>query len=239
MNWYRLLNSGLLVALVIVSGCGRKRLDDPQQFLPVGAQYHDEPSRQQPITVVMKTPPMGSVEQAPLPTAPLPEPTVLPVVGGAPSEFVVPPPEPGPPVPVPVPVPVPIDFCGDGIKQKGEDCDDGDDDNGDSCDNFCRKPRCGNGVIEGDEECDNPEHPGCTDTCTLPLCGNGIVDANEECDPPNDTTCNADCQESECGNGDVEVGEECDDGNDEEGDGCSNECELSCIEPGLNARRRP
>jgi hypothetical protein len=51
--------------------------------------------------------------------------------------------------------------------------------------------RCGNGTIEGDEECD-PPRSGCPDgricnadcTCPLPFCGDQMIDPGEECDPP-------------------------------------------------------
>src|SRR5262249_20458358 len=49
---------------------------------------------------------------------------------------------------------------------------------------------CGNGVLEGGEECDVPASaspplipPGCDSNCALPVCGNGVVDVPEEqCD---------------------------------------------------------
>jgi cysteine-rich repeat protein len=45
--------------------------------------------------------------------------------------------------------------------------------------------RCGNGVLEGREECDdgNDAHgDGCTPQCTLSGCGDGVVDPEEQCD---------------------------------------------------------
>jgi cysteine-rich repeat protein len=52
-------------------------------------------------------------------------------------------------------------------------------------------PECGNGIVEGDEECDGGS--GCTGSCELedegggggPSCGDGNVDWNEECDDGN------------------------------------------------------
>lgn len=58
---------------------------------------------------------------------------------------------------------------------------------------------CGNGVVEGDEECDDAnadEQDGCLSTCLLPFCGDGVVHTDEECD----------------------------DGNTNDDDGCSNSC---------------
>jgi len=52
---------------------------------------------------------------------------------------------------------------------------------------------CGNGIVEGDEQCDDPdgndgEYGGCNSTCTLAShCGDGTIDAgNETCDDGTD-----------------------------------------------------
>ena len=45
-----------------------------------------------------------------------------------------------------------------------------------------------------------------------PECGNGIVEGDEECDEASDT-CSADCLRYACGNSRVDPGEICDDGN--------------------------
>lgn len=58
---------------------------------------------------------------------------------------------------------------------------------------------CGNGVIDGFEECDDGNRdPGdeCSPTCTL-YCGNGEIDGDEECDDGNRVDydgCSADCE---------------------------------------------
>lgn len=173
----------------------------------------------------------------PVATAPVAAPPLLDPVGDiAPTPFT--------PIPVPPPPIIEYDdhhyhddkcedkFCGDGIKQRWEDCDDGNDENDDGCDNFCREPECGNGIIEGVEECDI-DHISCVD-CRLILCGNNVVEDSEECDPPNTTDCRADCTLSVCGNGEVDPGEDCDDGNTvDDGNGCSSSCTLSCTVPAL------
>ena len=96
-------------------------------------------------------------------------------------------------------------------------------------------PVCGNGVQEGNEECDDgndvPDdgcEPGCVNT---PVCGNEIIETGEACDDGNTEDgdmCSADCTmmtvEAVCGNGDLERGESCDDGNVEDGDGCQADC---------------
>jgi cysteine-rich repeat protein len=49
---------------------------------------------------------------------------------------------------------------------------------------------CGNGIVEGGEECDGT--PGCSSICTLSVCGNGRLDAGEECD--DSTACCQSCK---------------------------------------------
>lgn len=60
---------------------------------------------------------------------------------------------------------------------------------------------CGDGMVEGDEECDDEnENPrdACTNECTMPACGDGVVQDDEECD----------------------------DGDDDDDNGCSSSCTL-------------
>ena len=67
--------------------------------------------------------------------------------------------------------------------------------------------RCGNGVVEADEQCDDGnELPGdaCSDGCKAAFCGDGILRA--DLDPG------------------VDGAEACDDGNDVDADGCLNNC---------------
>ena len=67
------------------------------------------------------------------------------------------------------------------------------------------------------------------------VCGNGVVEGGEECDDGNlvdgdgcDASCSLDGVTSDgCGNGIVEGSEECDDGNATPGDGCEPECTLT------------
>ena len=102
---------------------------------------------------------------------------------------------------------------------------------------FCvvREPVCGDGVIEGDEVCDDGNlvsGDGCSADCrSHETCGNGIVDAaiGEQCDDGNATGgdgCGSYCTFEVCGNTIVDVGETCDDGNTASGDGCSDDCHL-------------
>jgi len=49
-------------------------------------------------------------------------------------------------------------------------------------------PGCGNGLLEGDEECDegaansDSEPDACRSACLLPSCGDGVADSGEDCD---------------------------------------------------------
>jgi len=93
-----------------------------------------------------------------------------------------------------------------------EQCDDGNDNPvdgaGDTCSPKCNTPVagqvCGNGVVEGDEECDD----------------GGTVDGDNNCDHR--------CliENGPCGNGVLDPGEECDDGNRLNGDDCDLDCKV-------------
>ena len=112
-------------------------------------------------------------------------------------------------------------------------------------------PLCGNGQVDGDEDCDppgstcrggcNPVTQTCVDfkcgvdcTCPAPACGDQFVDAGEECDPPASTcgdgrTCNASCAcEQVCGNGNVEPGEDCEPPNTPNGCTDGRSCDATC-----------
>src|SRR5690606_28154113 len=101
------------------------------------------------------------------------------------------------------------------------------------------RTECGDGVVEGREECDDGEDnsdtevDACRTNCRMAYCGDGVIDTGEVCD---DGESNSDtqpdacrpgsCVPAFCGDGVTDTGEECDDGNDEEGDGCTPDCEL-------------
>jgi cysteine-rich repeat protein len=58
------------------------------------------------------------------------------------------------------------------------------------------------------------------------FCGDGIVNGTEECDSATDPLCDPNVCRLRCGNGVVENLEECDDTNRTNGDGCSSACQL-------------
>lgn len=81
---------------------------------------------------------------------------------------------------------------------------------------------CGNGIIEGNETCDDSNMEsgdGCSSACQLEP-GWTCVEGGP-CTPSTEPV---------CGNGKVDAGERCDDGNTASGDGCSSDCKT--VEPG-------
>ena len=76
--------------------------------------------------------------------------------------------------------------CGDGVLDRGEECDDGNWEDDDACTNHCTVARCGDGIIQTDvEACDdwnNKDGDGCSSTCALvPSC------IREYCEPTPET----------------------------------------------------
>ncbi len=66
---------------------------------------------------------------------------------------------------------------------------------------------CGDGVLQGGEECDlgpdNDDRGACTESCTLAICGDGNVQlGGEQCDDAGDSAvCDRDCTTVSCGDG--------------------------------------
>ena len=133
--------------------------------------------------------------------------------------------------------------CGNGYidVSRGEVCDAGianaDTPNA-PCRTNCELPRCGDGITDDGEHCDDGNliaGDGCAPDCLSDeSCGNGIVDVGEACDDFNHVVgdgCSADCRSDEtCGNGylDTALGEQCEDAypRGHSGDGCSSACQL-------------
>ncbi|MBZ9569863.1 DUF4215 domain-containing protein, partial [Patescibacteria group bacterium] len=119
------------------------------------------------------------------------------------------------------------------------------------------EPYCGDGIINGDEDCDEGANNGvectpdygssctyCSSECTIvelqgPYCGDGIINGEEECEDDEDCHCGRVCSDCSCvpppqpycGDGNLDDGEECDDGNNIDGDGCSATCTIEIPEP--------
>ena len=94
----------------------------------------------------------------------------------------------------------------------------GSSDGGSGPDSTGTPAECGDGVVGGDEACDEGgESPTCNADCTLAECGDGIhnVAAGEQCDDGGESaTCDADCTAAECGDSttNAAAGEACDEG---------------------------
>lgn len=95
-------------------------------------------------------------------------------------------------------------------------------------------PNCGNGMVEGDEECDlgadNDDEGECTTQCLDAVCGDGLVFMGvEACDEGGaSANCDADCTVPECGDGvlNTAAGEICE---DDVGNGtCNANCAVDC-----------
>jgi cysteine-rich repeat protein len=156
--------------------------------------------------------------------------------------------------------------CGDSLLTPPETCDDGNTRSGDGCSEFCLiEPEracdggicslpgsidggqgasgfCGDGVIQGAEECDDgadnsdAHYGGCSAHCRYIICGDGIVSNGEECDLGSKRNtalygdgCTVNCKLPHyCGDGivDSEYGEQCDLGksNNTGGSGCMPTC---------------
>lgn len=95
---------------------------------------------------------------------------------------------------------------------------------------------CGDGMVEGEEDCDDAELNGvsgmsdCLEDCTLTTCGDGFLGLpeTEECDQgddnADDAACTAACAVAVCGDELVGPGESCDDGV-----GGSDLCTPACV----------
>ena len=92
------------------------------------------------------------------------------------------------------------------------------------------EPVCGNGTVEGAEQCDDGNEVDddlCRNSCAAAACGDGVVQPPEDCDDGNvvdGDACSNGCLTAACGDGVVQPPEICDDGNDVETDTCTSVC---------------
>ena len=90
-----------------------------------------------------------------------------------------------------------------------------------ACTSPAPEPKCGNGVIEVGEACDDGnavETDACSTACVAARCGDGLVQDGELCEGTPEEGCYQ-C-EPRCGDGIVAGDEGCDDGNYEPNDAC-------------------
>eukprot|EP01097_Dermamoeba_algensis_P003161 TRINITY_DN2268_c0_g1_i1.p1 TRINITY_DN2268_c0_g1~~TRINITY_DN2268_c0_g1_i1.p1 ORF type:complete len:857 (-),score=254.91 TRINITY_DN2268_c0_g1_i1:197-2767(-) len=141
-----------------------------------------------------------------------------------------------------------VPTCGDGVWDEllGEECDEV----SARCDEFC-KLVCGNGRLDGNEQCDNGIKNSnivpnaCRTNCRTAICGDGVTDAGEQCDNGGlngllGGRCSRNCTIS-CGNGRIDAGEQCDNGlnnNDTIPDACREDCTLPRCGDGVADRLR-
>lgn len=138
--------------------------------------------------------------------------------------------------------PDPSATCGNGMIETGEACDDGNVLTGDGCGIQCQveegwdcigspsscapvsttEPVCGDGVVEGDEACDDgnvASGDGCDALCA--------VEPDYECVGSPSVCTPVSTTDPVCGDGLVEGAEACDDGNTVDGDGCTSACAIA------------
>ena len=131
--------------------------------------------------------------------------------------------------------------CRNGILEDGEECDDGNEVDDDNCSNSCKRPYCGDHIVQRwlGEVCDDgvndSSYNGCGAGCTFlpPRCGDARIDTmnGEVCDDGANTgaygTCTSDCKLAPyCGDGKLQADfEECDEG---ELNGTPGHCPAAC-----------
>lgn len=106
------------------------------------------------------------------------------------------------------------------------------------------EPTCGDGVVEGAEECDDGSNNGalgsrCLEDCTRNVCGDGHIGPAEACDDGNTDDldeCPSTCGFIECGSGILTPYVECDDANIDDHDSCLSSCLWNTCGDGLVLR---
>ena len=110
-------------------------------------------------------------------------------------------------------------FCGDGTCNTWE--------NSSVCPQDCPQPiLCGNGQIDGGEQCDGTNLSGQTCQSLNSSFTGGTLNCTASC-----TFDTSSCTQPVCGNSVIETGEQCDDGGTVSGDGCSSTCQIEIPPP--------
>ncbi len=134
--------------------------------------------------------------------------------------------------------------CGDGTKQFFEPCDPTDltDESSASCTDLCTLSVCGDGMLFGDEQCD--EGKWCNDLLTSCTADPMVCPTwPSECKPRYKNGCTTTCQRW-CGDGTIQPDgvdgiwgtaddEQCDDGNTRQSDSCTTSCKLPVCGDGI------
>jgi cysteine-rich repeat protein len=114
-------------------------------------------------------------------------------------------------------------MCGNGRTDPGEDCDTGAANGTGSCTAQCTWSCTESAGCDDGKVCNGVEQ------CQDHVCAAGVA-AGDGTSCGNGMQCRAgSCVSSGCGDGVVSGTEECDDGNQVDGDGCNNDCKLSCV----------
>ena len=109
---------------------------------------------------------------------------------------------------------------------------------------YFRDNSCGNGTVEGAEQCDDHnvvDGDGCDSNCTLPSCGNGIFDAparsaTTATNRPVTAAARPVPSRARAATASQSPFEQCDDGNTVSGDGCDSNCTITGCGNGLTSR---
>lgn len=126
--------------------------------------------------------------------------------------------------------------CGNRVVEIPEECDDGNTVDGDSCSFVCRREFPFPSSLSSFDSSSLPWDVS-SSLSFGSVCGNGVMEGAEQCDDGNVREadgCDRQCRRESlvtyaspgCGNGALESGEECDDGNSRDLDGCSGNCFL-------------
>jgi cysteine-rich repeat protein len=119
----------------------------------------------------------------------------------------------------------PASWCGDGVQDELEQCDDGNNSEWDGCNTLCEF------TCEQDRDCDDLDVCNGVETCkTAEHTCESSGDAEDGVRCGDLMSCNTGvCLPNSCGDEIEQQGEECDDGDLDDDNGCTAECEFTCV----------